>query len=334
MAEHPEGLEEAGDVAVRTDPYDRDLMLEDVLEGLRLPQPELSPKYFYDTRGSELFEEITRLEEYYLTRKERALLERWIPRWVAEIGPVALVELGAGSAAKSRIVLDAMAAGGGEALYVPVDVSGEFLHETARRLRAEYEGLTVAPEVADMSEGLDPELELPSPAWVALLGSTIGNFDPDGAERLLSRIADRLNPADRFLMGVDLRPGPGKSVERLERAYDDARGVTAEFNLNVLSVLNRELGTDFEPGAFRHLSFYEPRHARIEMHLVSERDQTVTFPGGEAVRLEKGDTIRTEISCKHDRASVERMFARAGLAVDRWAEDPEGYFALVLGRPA
>lgn len=334
MGETRAGEPPAADVGVRADPYDREVMLEDVLEGLRLTPKELSPKYFYDTRGSELFEEITRLEEYYLTRKERGLLERWTGAWVEELRPAALVELGAGSAEKSRIVLDAMEASGAGDLYVPVDVSGEFLHETARRLRAEYEGLRVAPEVADITEELDFDTELPEPAWIALLGSTLGNFSPPAAVRLLRRIADRLRPADRFLMGVDLRPGPNKSVERLELAYDDPSGVTAEFNLNVLRVLNREIGTDFDLDRFRHRAFYEPEHGRVEIHLVARGEQTVTFPGGERIRIGDGESIRTEISSKYDRPTVDGLFARSGLRVDRWVEDEEGFFALVLARPA
>jgi L-histidine N-alpha-methyltransferase len=312
----------------------RQSMLEDVLRGLALPQPELSPKYFYDTRGSELFEEITRTEEYYPTRMERGLLEQWMPRWVQTLEPAALVELGAGSAEKSRIVLDAMADHGTGNLYVPVDVSGEFLHDTADRLRQEYDGLEVVPEVADITEPLSLSRDLPKPAWFALLGSTIGNFADEHATELLGRVADRLRPTDRFLLGADLRPGPGKSVARLEEAYNDAAGVTAEFNLNVLRVLNRDLGADFDLEAFRHHAFYDADEGRVEMHLVAESDQVVRFPGAEALRIPEGTSIRTEISCKYDRAEVDRLFGEAGMEVDRWVEDPDGYFALVLGAAA
>ncbi len=312
---------------------DRDVMLADVLEGLSQAQKELSPKYFYDTRGSELFERITRLEEYYPTRTERALLERWMPSWVAGGRPAALVELGAGSAAKSRVVLDAMEADGAGRLYVPVDVSGEFLHETAARLREEYDRIHVVPRVADITRPLELSIELPDPTWFALLGSTIGNFDPSHAVKLLSRVAALMRTADRFLIGVDRRPGPGKAVERVLAAYDDAGGVTAEFNRNVLRVLNRELGSDFDVAAFRHLARYDEAEGRIEMHLVSTRDQTVRFPGGGPVGLREGESIRTEISCKYDRATVDDLFEAAGLEVERWVEDERGFFALVLGKP-
>jgi L-histidine N-alpha-methyltransferase len=310
----------------------RDVMLQDVLEGLRLPQKELSPKYFYDVVGSKLFERITELPEYYPTRTERALLAGNATDWVREHRPKTLVELGAGSADKSRILLTAMELGGTGNVYVPVDVSGEFLHQTARLLRREYDDLQVEPEVADISEPFSLPDDLPRPMWVALLGSTIGNFLPDGAVRLLRRASRHLGSGDRFLLGVDLRPGPGKSVERLELAYNDEAGVTAAFNLNVLDVLNRELGADFDPNDFEHRAFYALDQHRIEMHLVSQVAQEVRI-GEEVVVFAKGETVRTEVSCKHDRASVDALFAAAGLRVERWAEDARGRFALTLAAP-
>jgi len=310
-----------------------DIMLKDVLEGLRMRQKELSPKYLYDARGSELFECITELEEYYPTRTERALLERWAGQWVAETRPKAFVELGAGSAEKSRVVLTAMEASGTGGLYVPVDVSGEFLHDTARRLRDEYADFRVEPEVADISLPFDLSDDLPRPTWIALLGSTIGNFPPSEAVRLLSRVAAHLRPGDKFLMGVDLRPGPGKSVARLERAYNDAEGVTAEFNLNVLRVLNRDLCATFDLDAFQHRAFYDPVEHRIEMHLVARTPQEARI-GDEVVTLDASESIRTEISCKHDRESVGAIFGAAGLRTERWVEDPDAAFALVLAGKA
>lgn len=310
----------------------RDVMLAAVLEGLSQSQKELSPKYFYDTRGSQLFEKITELDEYYPTRTERALLERWMPVWVTEGRPAALVELGAGSAAKSRVVLDAMEAARAGSLYVPVDVSGDFLHETAALLREEYDGLRVEPRVADITRPLELSIDLPRPTWFALLGSTLGNFDRLQAVRLLGRVAARMGAVDRFLLGVDRRPGPAKPAERILAAYDDAAGVTAAFNLNVLHVLNRELGSDFDLEGFRHEARYDEDEGRIEMHLVSVRPQTARFPDGREVYLSEGETIRTEISCKYDRATVDELFGAAGLEVQRWVEDDRGYFALVLAR--
>jgi len=332
MTEPREGDQAPGAAVLRSDPHDRERMLEDVLEGLSRPQKELSPKYFYDARGSELFEEITTLDEYYPTRTEREILQRWMPAWVADLRPRGLVELGAGSASKSRIILDAMEACEPGGLYVPVDVSGDFLQETAARLLAEYEHLRVVPAVADMDGPLRLPVRLPDPTWLALLGSTIGNFPEESAVRLLRRIAVRMRPGDRFLMGADLAPGPTKSVARLELAYDDPGGATAAFNLNVLRVLDRELGADFDLEAFRHRAFWAESERRVEMHLVATRAQTVTFEGGAEVTFEAGESIRTEISCKYDRPSVEALFREADLVVDRWKEDPRGFFALILGR--
>jgi len=314
--------------------HDNPAMLAEVLGGLSRAQKELSPKYFYDARGSELFEAITTLDEYYPTRTERALLERWMPTWVGRVRPEAMVELGAGSARKSRIVLDAMEEQGCGRLFVPVDVSGDFLYETAAILRKEYRGLRIEPAVADMTEPFDLPPGLPVPTWFALLGSTIGNFQPLEATRLLSRISGHMRPGDRFLMGADLRPGRHKSLDRLERAYNDARGVTAEFNLNVLCVLNRELNSDFDLTAFRHVAFYAEEEGRIEMHLEALCDQTVHIPDGHLVEIAAGETIRTEISCKYDRATVEGHFDSAGMVLEEWAEDDQGLFALALARIA
>lgn len=312
---------------------DSDAMRAEVLAGLRRNPKELSPKWFYDRRGSELFEEITRLDEYYLTRTERGLLERWVPRWVGRQRPASLVELGAGSARKTRILLDAMTEEGSGELFVPLDVSDDFLKETARKIRSEYPGLEVSPEVADFTAPLDLSAPLSRPALFALLGSTLGNFLPAAAVRLLTRIREAMEPPDRFLLGVDLRPGPDKPVARLERAYDDARGITAEFNLNILRVLNRELGADFDLDGYRHRALYDEKKGWIEMHLVSRRAQVVRIPGAEEpVRLAEGESIRTEISTKYDRATVEGLFEPAGLVVEEWRPDGEGLFALVLGR--
>ena len=305
-------------------------MIAEVAAGLAARQKELSPKYFYDHRGSELFEEITRLPEYYPTRAERGILESWMPGLIRGLGTRTLVELGAGSAEKSRIVLDAMRAAGTAEVYVPIDVSASFLGATAARLRREYPGLVVEPAVADISEELNLPRRMPRPTLFAFLGSTIGNFYPTAAIRLLSRVRAAMEPSDRFLMGADLR----KDVAVIEAAYNDSRGVTAEFNRNMLRVLNHELGADFDPDAFEHLAFYERTLHRIEMHLVSTRSQVVEVPGIGAVAFAPGETVRTEISSKHDRASVAAMFEPAGLRIESWRTDRDGLFALVVGAPA
>jgi L-histidine Nalpha-methyltransferase len=302
-------------------------MLAEVAAGLSAPQKELPPKYFYDHRGSELFEEITRLPEYYPTRTERALLQSWMPQLISRLGTRSLIELGAGSAEKSRIILTAIRAAGMSGLYVPIDVSASFLDQTATRLRHEYAGLLVEPLVADIAEDFSPPQDLQHPALYAFLGGTIGNFYPPAAIRLLARIRSAMKPDDRFLMGVDLR----KDVRRIEAAYNDAAGVTAAFNRNMLLVLNHELGADFDPDRFEHRAFYEPVAHRIEMHLVSTIDQEVRIPDIGRIPFRSGESIRTEISCKHDWKSVDELFAPAGLRIESWRPDPEALFALVVG---
>jgi L-histidine Nalpha-methyltransferase len=313
--------------AVRALRHPNPRMLAEVAAGLAAPQKELPPKYFYDHRGSELFEEITQLPEYYPTRTERSLLEGWMPTLIPELGTQALVELGAGSAEKSRIIISAMRASGTAGLYVPIDVSASFLDQTASRLRREYPGLRVEPMVADISEELDLSRGVPHPALYAFLGGTIGNFYPPAAIRLLQCVRSAMHPADRFLMGVDLR----KDVRLIEAAYNDSRGVTAEFNRNMLLVLNHELGANFDPDAFEHFAFYEPVTHRIEMHLISKAEHEVRVPGIGLVAFKQGESIRTEISCKHDRRSVGGLFAAAGLRIEMWRPDPNALFALVVG---
>lgn len=305
-------------------------MLAEVAAGLSAPQKELPPKYFYDHRGSELFEEITRLPEYYPTRTERALLASWMPELISQLRTRALIELGAGSAEKSRLILSAMQSAGTADLYVPIDVSASFLDQTATQLRREYPGLAVEPVVADIAEELGRPPRLPHPALYAFLGGTIGNFYPPAAIRLLSRVRAAMDAGDRLLLGVDLR----KDVSRIEAAYNDSQGVTAAFNRNMLLVLNEELGTNFDPAAFEHRAFYEPVNHRIEMHLDSTIEQEVRVPGMGLVRFAEGESIRTEISCKHDRKSVDELFQASGLRIEIWRSDPESLFALVVGAPA
>ncbi len=301
-------------------------LLRDVTRGLTRAQKELPPKYFYDRRGSELFDEITRLPEYYLTRTERALLDCWSGPLMAALQPAALVELGAGSADKTRLLLDAMVYAGRGDLYVPIDVSAEFLEDSANRLRTEYPTLGIEPVVGDIAEPLALDSSLPQPALIAFLGSTIGNFDANGARELLANVASAMRPGDSFLLGADLRKNPAI----IEAAYNDSQGVTAEFNRNVLRVLNRDLGADFDLTTFEHRAFYDRTLHRIEMHLVSTDDQTVHIPGVGAVSFAGGESIRTEISCKYDRASLTEMLGAAGMRIDRWISDAAASYALVV----
>jgi L-histidine Nalpha-methyltransferase len=304
-------------------------MREEVAAGLARAQKELSPKYFYDQRGSELFEAITRLPEYYPTRAERALLESWAPAFIERMKPASLVELGAGSGEKTRVLLEAMRRWAGEATYVPIDISVEFMEDAAAGLRDDFPGLRVRPVAADITTGFHLPERLGRPSLFALLGGTIGNFTPGHAATVLRRARSAMERGDRFLLGADLV----KDVDVLEAAYNDALGVTAEFNLNVLHVLNRELGADFDPGCFRHLAFYNSEAHRIEMHLEACRAHTVKIPGADPVHFAAGETIRTEISCKYDRPRVAELLGNAGLALEEWTTGPEG-FALAVGAPA
>jgi L-histidine N-alpha-methyltransferase len=305
-------------------------MLAEIREGLGRPQKELPPKYFYDERGSRLFEEITRLPEYYLTRTERALLEEWMPDWMWAIRPNSVVELGAGSAAKTRIILDAVYAAARFAVYVPVDVSAEFLENTAFEVSDEYPTIEVLPVVADMTADFELPPGLPHPVAHAFLGSTIGNFTPEESVALLTRVRRRMRAGDVFLMGVDLRKDP----EVIEAAYNDAAGVTAEFNRNMLRVVNSLAGADFNVDAYEHRAFYDRELHRIEMHLAPSTAQTVKIPGVGEVRIEAGESIRTEISCKHSRESIGQMLGAAGMTVTRWETDEDGLYAILIAAAA
>lgn len=331
MSDETEGSPE-GTVAV-VDRGGVGAMLEEVREGLVRKPKELPPKYFYDRRGSELFECITRLPEYYLTRAELEILRGPVREWLRRFAPDSLVELGAGSARKTRILLEAMLEVRSAPLFVPVDVSADFLAETATGLRDAYPDLTVEPTEADIAAPFQLDASLRRPVLFALLGSTIGNFRRPFAVRLLSRIRALMRRGDAFLLGADLRPGPAKPVERLEAAYDDASGVTARFNRNLLRVLNRKLGTDFEPEAFAHRAFYDRERHRIEMHLVARARQTVELPDGTEVVFEAGESVRTEVSCKYDRSTMSEMLREAGLEMVEWFVDSGQRYAMALGRP-
>jgi L-histidine N-alpha-methyltransferase len=302
-------------------------MLRDVREGLTATPKQLSPKYFYDERGSELFEEITQLPEYYLTRAERGLLERRIPAIVQSVRPCSLVELGAGSATKTRIILDAMRESGCAECYVPIDVSRDFLEAAAAQLREDYPEMRITPVVSDITEPfvLPP---VAGPTMVVFLGSTIGNFSREQAVRLLSHIASAMSSSDRFLLGADLVKDP----KVITQAYNDAQGVTAAFNLNILERLNRELGADFSLTDFEHRAFYNEQQRRIEMHLVARRQLEVTIPEIGRIDFREGETIRTELSYKYDRVTLEEILSASGLSMERWIPAEDEAFVLALAR--
>ena len=305
----------------------RERFRADTLEGLgRLPK-RLAPKYFYDRAGSLLFDEICELPEYYVTRAETSIIRLRALEIVSSWGPrVRVVEPGAGSFTKTRLLLEAL--GPARCVeYVPVDISREHLTHAAAGLRKEYPWLKVTPAGADFS------VELPIPAAeegvstvIYFPGSTIGNFDPEEAERLLARFRRAAGPGGAVVVGIDLKKAPAT----LHAAYNDAQGVTAAFNRNVLARMNRELGADFDLGAFAHYAFYEPVRGRIEMHLVSLRRQEVTV-SGRRFRFAEGESIRTECSYKYDLPATERLARAAGLhLLDAWLDDQRRFAVLEL----
>ena len=319
------------DVAGGTPPYtvrrSRQQMVRDVREGLTKVPKQLSPKYFYDERGSELFEEITQLPEYYLTRAERSLLEQRISEIVAAVRPCSLIELGAGSATKTRLILDEMRSSGCAECYVPIDVSRDFLEATALQLRSDYSDIQITPVISDITEPFSLPT-LASPTLVVFLGSTIGNFPRQQAVSLLSHVARNVGPSDRFLLGADLRKDP----EIINRAYNDSTGVTAAFNLNLLERLNRELGADFSVSDYEHKAFYSSEHHRVEMHLIARQAHKVVIPEIGEIRFREGESIRTELSYKYDQPTLEDILRAAGLVMEKWMPADDGSFALALAR--
>ena len=308
--------------------FDREVMLRDVEEGLWSSPRQLSPKYFYDERGSRLFDEITRLPEYYPTRAERSLLETHAATIISISRPETLLELGAGSSDKTRILLDQMIRSGGrQPSYIPVDVSEEFLARSASKMKAEYPTIDIRPVAADFAS----DFVLPphsSPTLHAFLGSTIGNFTMDAAVALLACARERMCPGDYFLLGVDVRKDP--SI--IERAYNDSRGVTAEFNRNILSVINAELGANFDPSRFDHNAIYNDIENRIEMRLISRGDQEVRIPSMGAIRVADGESILTEVSYKYDEHVARDILGRSGLRMTDWLTDDSNAFGLALAR--
>jgi L-histidine Nalpha-methyltransferase len=304
-------------------------LAEDVLDGLTQSCKELPPKHLYDARGAELFERICELPEYYPTRTERAILERYADEIVARTGAGELVELGSGSASKTRILLDAMARAGTLERYVAIDVTETAVRETATRLIEEYPGIAVHGLIGDFERHLD---RVPPPAakrLVVFLGGTIGNFYPGSRRRFLRTLATLLDGDGRLLLGTDLVKDPAT----LEAAYDDSAGITAQFNRNMLHVLNRELGADFAPEEFDHVAVFDARNEWIEMRLRARRSQVVSIPViGLEVDFERGEELRTEISAKFTRPRLEADLAAAGLVLDAWYTDERDWFALSLAR--
>lgn len=317
-------------------------MAEDVREGLLGVPKDLSPwpKYFYDAKGSEIFEEITALPEYYQTRTELSILEAKAEEIVAQTGARELVELGSGSASKTRALLDAMLAADGGGLgapvhYVPFDVSESAVTGSAERLREEYPAVEISGFVGDFDHSLENLLSRPrqngSGRLVIFLGGTIGNFTPHRRREFLERLRGGLQRGDCLLVGLDLV----KDARVLEAAYDDAAGVTARFNKNLLNVLNRKLGGEFDPETFVHRAVYDPEESRVEMWLHSKVEQEVPVAALDTeVPFEAGEGMRTEISTKFTRDSISGAFDEAGLYMLGLYTDKENLFGLALGEPA
>lgn len=296
---------------------------EQVLAGLRASPKRIPSKFFYDEAGARLFEAITELPEYYLTRTELAIMVSSVAEMAACIGPgCRLVEFGSGSSLKTRILLDALEE---PVAYVPIDISREHLLEAARTLSEDYPSLVVQPVCADYTQAYHlPPAPRPSRSTVAYFpGSTIGNFTWEEAVEFLGRVAGILGPGSGLLLGTDLH----KDKDILDAAYDDSQGLTAEFNLNLLARINRELDGDFELAAFSHVAFYAEGERRIEMHLESLEDQTATVAGHE-FSFAKGERILTEYSYKYTPSTLRQVAEAAGFGVERTWTDADNLFSV------
>ena len=302
----------------------------DVRAGLTSTPKSLPPKWFYDERGSELFDRITRLPEYYPTAAERTLLDRHADEIAATSGADVLVELGSGTSEKTRLLLDALQRAGRLHRFVPMDVDPTVLRSAGEAVAREYPGVEVRAVAGDFERHLGL-LPRGGRRMVAFLGSTIGNLEPAPRARFLAAVRAGLGDGDSFLLGTDLV----KDAGRLVRAYDDAAGVTAEFNRNVLAVVNRELGADFDLGAFEHVALWDAEQEWIEMRLRSTRAQDVRITGLDLdVRFTAGEEMRTEVSAMFRESGVRAELAAAGLRLLRWWTDPSGDVAVSLSVPA
>jgi L-histidine Nalpha-methyltransferase len=301
----------------------------DVRAGLTAVPKTLPPKYFYDAQGSKLFDEITRLPEYYLTRAETSILEQRAPVIAGLARCESLVELGSGTSAKTRLLLRALLDGGTLREFVPFDVDPAVLASASDALTDEYPGLRIAPFVGDFERDLGV-IPANGRRMLAFLGSTIGNLEPAARTAFLAQVGAALRPGDTFLLGIDLV----KDVGRVLDAYNDAAGVTAEFNRNVLLVVNRELDADFHVEEFQHVALWDAGHEWIEMRLRAVREQQVKIRDlGLVVSFAAGEELRTEISAKFRRSGIEAELAAVGLRTLRFWTDRRGDFGLLLAEP-
>ncbi|MGF1485993.1 MAG: L-histidine N(alpha)-methyltransferase [Prochloraceae cyanobacterium] len=302
----------------------------DVIKGLTQTQKSLPPRYFYDDRGSQLFEKICQLPEYYPTRTETAILQEYAPEIAKLTSVCELVELGSGSSTKTRLLLDAYSKLGSPLHYIPIDVSQGILSQSARCLSIDYPNLEVFGLVGTYSQAL---AKLSSPKknqrLIFFLGSSLGNFNPQECDRFFSEIKTALKSGDYFLLGVDLQ----KSIEVLEAAYNDSLGVTAAFNLNMLQHLNWRFQGNFELNNFEHRSFYNVSKSQIEMHLVSLRSHFVRLEALDlTIDFQAGETILTEISRKFNLHSMQKYFEDRGFKIVSSLSDPNNWFGLILAQ--
>ena len=321
----------AGDIEIvsRLGPDERQLAF-DVADGLTRPFKEIPPKHFYDAEGSRLFECIIEQPEYYPYRTERLILEGCSEEIVALTGAAELVELGSGVPTKTLLLLDAMRDAGTLDRYVPFDVSESVLLASAERLVEQYPGLRVFGVLGDFERHLDALPVAEGPRIIAFLGGTIGNFGPGSRRKFLQGVARRLRPQDRLLLGTDLVKDPAV----LEAAYNDAAGVTAAFNRNILSVINRELHADFVPEAFEHVAFFDREQEWIEMRLRALEPMTVNIVDLDlGVHFASREEMRTEISAKFTQERIESDLGAAGLKLHTLMTDDDGLFALSLSGP-
>ncbi len=308
-------------------------MRAEVAAGLQTQPRCIPPTYFYDAAGSVLYEEITRLDEYYQTRTEAALLQRVAPFLAQALGNPEIVELGSGSSAKTRHLLEAFTGGGRSITYMPIDVSQRMLFETAGRLVEEYPTLRVMGLAGQFEDALDM-LPPSSQRLVLFLGGTIGNFTPTYQEAFFERLSGCMAPGSHLLLGFDRRPHGRKPVSRIHAAYNDAQGTTARFNLNLLARMNRELGADFRPAAWSHRAHYNPLEHQIEMYLESREAQAVRLEGLDlTVEFQAGECILTEISRRFDPSELAGWFEdREFRAVQHWTDERQDFSLMLFKR--
>ncbi len=318
-------------VSYLTKPHDhREDLLQDVRHGLTAHHKYLPSKYFYDAAGSKLFEQITELPEYYLTRAEAEIIGANADELMAELQPDEMLELGSGSSRKTQMLIEAMYRSGPGRRYVPIDISEDALREAADQLCERYTWLEIEGLVGDYVADLD-KIRRRGRRLIIFLGSTVGNYEPTMRFSLLRSVAAALAPGDSFLLGVDLV----KDEPTMIAAYDDAAGVSAEFNLNILRVVNRELGGDIPLDAFEHVTRFDSDFGCMAQSLRATRPLVANLKALDlAVTFNEGEEIHTEVSCKFTREQVEQDFDAVGMRVDKWLTDAKGRFALALGSHA